>query len=318
MKKIIHASSPFLFSFLISLLPVLLFTSCKTYHRNSTHNDVSLSSIEKGAELAKTYCRTCHQLPDPSLLDSKSWEKGVLPEMGPRLGIFNYGFETYPVVNDENLGKDFYPSHPLLSSTEWQNILDYYDATSPDSLLPQKKSSPIQIGLPLFEIEMPDVHYTNAATCYAKINPTDSAHPIVIDDALKQNLYLINPDLRITDSVTGTGSVVDIDYLKNQLLVCDIGKLNPNNGKYGEIYFVNVTHNGSLQKDTTLTIDNLQRPVQVVAADLNKDGKTDFIVCEFGFMTGELSWFENVGNNKFQKHVIRNIPGSNKSLFTGL
>ena len=110
----------------------------------------------------------------------------------------------------------------------------------------------------------------------------------------------------------GTGPVVDIDYLKNYLLACDIGKLNPNNGKFGKGLFINDLADGGFQKDTSLTIDSLQRPVQIIAADLNNDGKTDYLVCEFGFMTGELSWFENMGNNKFQKHIIRNVPGAIK------
>ena len=97
--------------------------------------DVPLSSIKKGEVLALKYCQSCHLFPDPSLLDTKSWENGVLPNMGPRLGIFNYGFKTYPSFkNDRNLAPNFYPAQPLLSSDEWQNIIDYYTAISPDSL----------------------------------------------------------------------------------------------------------------------------------------------------------------------------------------
>ena len=292
------------------LLP--FFNSCKTYHRNASHADVSASSIKKGDELARVYCQSCHQFPDPFLLDSKHWEKGVLPEMGPRLGITNFGFEIYPTVHDQFIGKDFYPSRPLLSLNEWQDILDYYEATSPDSLPPQKRSMAIQTGLPLFTVEIPDIHFLKPATCYVKINTSDSVHPIVFSDAFKQNIYFVNRNLIITDSVMGTGPVVDIDYLENHLLACNIGKLNPNNGKFGKGLFINDHADGGFQKDTSLTIDSLQRPVQIIAADLNNDGKTDYLVCEFGFMTGQLSWFENMGNNKFQKHIIRNVPGAIK------
>ncbi len=83
-------------------------------------------------------------LPDPSLLDTKSWEKGVLPEMGPRLGIFNLGFDIYPRVRDKNISPDFYPSQPVISANDWQNIVDYYVATSPDSLSSTKKKRSYQ------------------------------------------------------------------------------------------------------------------------------------------------------------------------------
>lgn len=56
-------------------------------------------------------------LPDPSLLNSKLRQTGVLPEMGPRLGIFNYGFDHYPSSrNDPNLSKNYYPDKPILNT----------------------------------------------------------------------------------------------------------------------------------------------------------------------------------------------------------
>ncbi len=312
MIKINRFSAPLSVLFLISFYIILLLPSCKNYHRNSTHSEVSLSSIKKGEALAKIYCQTCHMLPDPSLLDTKNWEKGVLPQMGPRLGIFNFGFDVYPRVRDNYIGANFYPSQPLLSLTEWQNILDYYVATSPDSLPPQKRKEPIKTGLPLFKVEIPNINYKNSATCYVKINAQDPLHPIIISDALKQNIYFINRKLEIADSVTHTGPVVDIDFNKNNLLACDIGVLNPNNGKFGKGELINIDANGHYQKDTTIFIDSLQRPVQITPVDLNNDGKQDYLVCEFGFLTGSLSWMENMGNNKFKRHVLRDVPGAIK------
>src|SRR5215218_8216432 len=78
------------------LVFVFLLAGCDADPRNASHADVSLSSIKYGKTLAATYCQSCHQLPDPSLVDAKSWEKGVLPMMGPRLGIFYHGGKTYP------------------------------------------------------------------------------------------------------------------------------------------------------------------------------------------------------------------------------
>ncbi len=296
----------------ISWCIIITFSSCKTYHRNSTHADIPLSSIKKGEELSKIYCGSCHKLPDPSLLDSKTWETGVLPQMGPRLGIFNYGFDKYPMERGKNIDPDYYPAKQIIGFTEWQNILDYYIATSPDSLPPQKRNEAISKSLSLFQVQLPQIDYVKSATCYAKINVQDTLHPIIISDALKQNIYFINRKLQITDSVTGTGPVVDIDFNKNSLLACDIGILNPNNGKFGKGVLVNINTKGQYQKDTIPFIDSLQRPVQITPADLNHDGKMDYIVCEFGYLAGQLSWLENLGNNKFQKHILRNTPGAIK------
>ena len=234
MIKIIQpAVKQLIFVFLVFSF-VLFLHSCKEIHRNSTHKDVSIESIKKGKELAKLYCQTCHQLPDPSLLDSKSWEKGVLPEMGPRLGIFRNRFQIYPITRDAYIGRDFYPSIPMVKLSEWQNILDYYEATSPDSLPPQKRKYPIEIGLPFFKVEIPKINYERPATCYVKINSKDSLHPIIIADAIKKNLYFVNRNLQITDSIKTGGPIVNIDFEKNKLLACNIGILNPNNGKFGK------------------------------------------------------------------------------------
>ena len=190
-------------------------------------------------------------LPEPSLVDTKSWEKGVLPEMGPRLGIFSFGFTLYPRITDGSIRPDFYPSRSLLNSGEWQNIIDYYVATSPDSLPPQNRKDSIKTGLPLFKVQIPNLNYENPATCYVKINSRDSLHPLIISDAIKQNIYFISPKLAITDSVPDTGPVVDIDFTKNNLLACNIGVLDPNNGRFGKGMFININSKGQWQKDTT-------------------------------------------------------------------
>src|SRR5689334_14799755 len=61
-----------------------------------------------GKELAKKYCVSCHQLPDPSLIDSASWVRGVLPAMAKRLYINNY------------MGQYFADRKSVLNIVEWQ------------------------------------------------------------------------------------------------------------------------------------------------------------------------------------------------------
>jgi hypothetical protein len=283
------------------------------YKKNSTHTQTSDESIEKGKQMAKTFCQSCHMLPDPSLADAKTWEKGLLPRMGPRLGIFNYGFQTYPRSRDLNIGPNFYPSHPVLSPLDWQSILDYYEATSPDSLPAQKRDQPIHAGLSLFKIENPVVGYNNSATSYLKILPADSSHSVIVADAVKKELFFLNKDLQADDSVQSYGPIVDIDFNKDNMLACDIGVLNPNNGQFGKAEMITPNAKGRLVNDPVPLIKDLQRPVQITTVDLNNDGKPDYLVCEFGFLTGELAWFENEGNGQFKKHVLRNVPGAIKA-----
>ena len=112
------------------LLPVVIMlfffvTACGHIDKNSSHQNVSNASINKGEKLAKQYCGSCHIQPDPSLLNAKSWEKGVLPQMGPRLGIFAYNGEPYPSYrNDMFVDKKYYPSTPVITGEDWQHLID--------------------------------------------------------------------------------------------------------------------------------------------------------------------------------------------------
>jgi hypothetical protein len=302
------------FLLLIAFFSYGLLSSCKNYHKNNEHKNVSVSSIRRGETLAIKYCQSCHLLPEPSSLDTKSWEKGVLPNMGPRLGIFQYGFETYPSFRkDRNLDSNFYPSQPLLNLDEWQNIIDYFVATSPDTLKKQERKHPVRLGLPLFALQFPLFTYENPATTFVKINARDTSHPLVISDALKRNIYFFNRQLEIKDSIGCSGPIVNIDFTQNKMLACNIGILSPNNGKSGKGQFININSNGKMQEDKNALFDSLRRPVQLTSADLNNDGKTDYLVCEFGNLIGTLSWMENLGNNKYARHVLRALPGAIKA-----
>ncbi len=295
-----------------SLLCIIL--SCKNYHRNSTHQNVPIASIRKGELIAAKYCQSCHLLPDPSMLDSKSWEQGVLPNMGPRLGVFYYGNEAYPSYKtDPNLDANFYPVKQLLSFNEWQSIIDYYAASSPDSLPKQNRPDPVRSNLSIFAAQHPAFIYDNPATSFIKINASDSLHPLIISDVVRRNIYFFNNKLEIGDSIRSSGPVVDIDFSKNEWLACNIGVLNPNNGRFGKGDLIKIDPAGKAEGTPVTLFDSLRRPVQLCSADLNNDGKKDYVICEFGNLVGSLSWMENLGNNTFLRHELRNEPGAIKA-----
>ena len=51
-------------------------------------------------------------------------------------------------------------------------------------------------------------------------------------------------------------------------------------------------------------LKDLPRPTYTEFADLNEDGKTDFVLSMFGNVLGGLSWFENKGDDQYQEHVV--------------
>ena len=299
--------------FLTIFITSLLLVSCKSYKRNSTHSDVSLESIRAGESLADKYCQSCHLLPSPDLLDSKTWEKGILPNMGPRLGIFSHNFVRYPSSNrDRNLGKDFYPSTPLLTAEQWQNILDYYEATSPDTLS-LKPTDSITQSNSLFSVKSPSFSYENPATSFIKFDTSLDRASILMGDFLKKSLYRIDNSLNLADSLPTVGTITDIQYEQgNKLIACNIGFFAPTNEREGEAVLIEM-QNGKLRKTPTSVLSKLQRPVQISPVDLNKDGKVDYLALEFGYLMGSLSWFENRGDARYEKHVLKPLPGAIKA-----
>ena len=298
MKKLVS-----ILFFFITIL-IIFFSSCNHVKKNKSHQQTSNESIEAGKKLSVQYCRSCHQLPAPSLLDAKSWENGVLPEMGPKLGIFSYGFKTYPSYrNDLSVDKNFYPSQPVMSLSDWQHIIDYYSSTSPDSLLPAKKNPPVEINDKLFQPIKPLFLYNMPTVSFVKIADDQQ---VLMCDAMHRKLFVFNNALQQIDSLNTPGSVTDVIKDSDKLIICNTGMLKPNNEKLGSILSVDINNNTHV--DTLYK--KLMRPVHITAADINKDGKEDYVVCEFGNLAGALSWLANKGNDKYEYHLIRAAPGA--------
>lgn len=300
-------------SFVIFLLVIglcgLNLSSCKEpLKKNKSHQNTPDESIEKGRVLAATYCQSCHLLPDPGELNASAWEDGVLPAMGPRFGIFAYGFKKYPSYKaDKDLPHNYYPATPALNSLQWQNIIDYYTALSPDSMPPQAKHDSIQLTQSIFSPHYTDYYYSPPGICYTKIDTVN--HRLFAFDLVKQSLMLFNKQLQLTDSVSTKATITDIDFHKDTMLACNVNVINPNNGQYGKTHLIKTSIDGRLRIDTNALYSNLRRPVQVKSCDLNNDRRTDYLVCEFGHLLGALSWMENMGNGHYTRHVLKEDPG---------
>ena len=296
----------------VAIVLISVFISCKSYQRNTSHAEVTNSAIKKGDKLAQQYCQSCHLLPDPSMLDAKTWEDGVLPAMGPMLGIFSHFYINYPNgKRDSNLDSNYYPANPVINHEEWQNIIDYYTATSPDSLMQPVAATNITEGLPGFKIIPTAFKVEIPTSSFIKIDTI--AHQLILADLFTQYIYRFDKKLHLQDSLNTHSAIVDIENDNNKILSCNIGEINPNNKKIGRGNFINTNRDGQLSFDSVPFLTKLARPVQISSSDFNNDGIKDYLVCEFGFLQGSLSIYTGNKNHSYAKQVVSFRPGAEKA-----
>lgn len=257
---------------------------------------------KKDEQLARQFCASCHLFPDPNELDKVTWEKGVLPQMGLRLGFPGPSPYTQDTFNIKTLSR-MLPSMPLITQEDWVAIKKFYINNAPDSLPLLQKSKPAVLhqftSLPLgFSSLQP-------LTTLVKIDPLDNT---IYFGGISNLIYQLNSDLSIRDSipVKGPPSYIFFEKGKNPI-TAGMGFLLPTERPSGELAQV------SFEKHKILPfIDSLQRPVHFAKTDLNEDGLSDFIICNYGNFTGSLMAYEYLGELRFKKHMINNDPGSRR------
>lgn len=95
---------------------------------------------------------------------------------------------------------------------------------------------------------------------------------------------------------------------KPDLLVAAMGVILPNDDKIGQIVVMENLGGGHFQN--RVIAENIARVTDVRGADLNGDGRIDLVVGQYGYVTGQVQWLENLGNWQFRSHVLINRPGA--------
>ncbi|WP_231490382.1 VCBS repeat-containing protein [Pedobacter sp. Leaf170] len=259
---------------------------------------------QRGELLAKRYCSSCHQFPEPALLPKNSWRAAVLPAMGMFLGV-----ET-PSVSLKAEGGNLIPSSALLSIKEWQAIKTYYIDSAPERLAEEEREE-ITFGLPSFEVLLPkqDIFYSNLALAtYVKISP-ESNHCLLIQNGISNQLYQVNARLDTLKSSKLPGTLVDMDLSARPNLATFIGEnYMASQSSGGRVYELSPAAFHQLSGRTPI-FSSLSRPVKSLKMDLNGDGLKDILIGEFGRLTGQLLWAQASKNGTYKKHILRPMPG---------
>jgi hypothetical protein len=269
---------------------------------------------DPGEELAKQYCGGCHLVPEPSILTKKSWSY-LLTDMGSRLGIVDYdpivGMHPAAVLHmntrERLLNKaGLIPPQPLLTNDQWQNIREYYISSAPKKPLPQSKKPKLKIGLDQFKLLIPSFQPKGAVFTLNSINSQNGG--LILNNVRAQEMVFIDKNLQLATAYYEPEIVVDAQVEGDNLLYLAIGDLM---GSYiGEgrgILYAGAKAKSSVPEQL---VSGLHRPVDFEKADLDLDGKEEFIICNFGDATGNVSIYDQQGG--LVKELI-NSPGGIRS-----
>jgi hypothetical protein len=235
--------------------------------------------------------------------------------MGARLGVHSFAGQNYPRGNGD---PSFYPTSSTLSPEEWEAIVNYFYKAAPDSLVEDRQ--PIHVGIDLFNVSFPEAGKDQPppTTTYIEIDPGN--HGIYAAQGVEQKLYSYNSKLHPVSAISTKQVVTDIAFKnltdpgRRTAVMLNMGELRPTDVTHGSLQQIGIDQNLHITAGETL-FDSLERPVNIQAADVDHDGKLDYVVCGYGNYSGSLFLLKNKAGH-FEKVVLRGKPGSIQSIVT--
>lgn len=279
--------------------------------QSGSNNSAPSPSGKSGDELAHQFCSGCHLFPEPALLSKQTWENGVLPEMAFRLGIRPLADKLSELSSDELetvVQSGNYPAKPALAADDWQKIVDYYVKNAPATPALQENKQLVQSGLPGFSAKIHDSKSGTSMVSMVKFGAQGSGFWVGARDQSSLDHY--DRNFKKTTSFPVNSPVSDIAFgPDNQLFVLEMGNMEPNDSQKGML--IQMDRKGARK----VLVRGLNRPVHLTLFDMNGDGADDFLICNYGNETGNLSWYD--GKTQ-EEHLLKNQPGARKTIIADM
>lgn len=273
-----------------------------TEARNSAN---AISPHEAGEKLARQVCGSCHLFPEPQVLDKRTWREQVLPRMEAMLGVSPPDYSSSP---EGELLKQLhiYPSNAAIGKDDWEKIVGYFLHAAPEEALPQDERPEIKLGLKQFTASAGRFRNTPPATTLVAWSSRQQR--IFLGDDFTCTIAILDSEGRAQGSVRVENPPVSLFETERGIYVTAIGSVPPSEIPRGELLLFERT--GDRFGPKKVLLKELPRPVQSEFVDFNRDGRMDVAICLFGNHRGRFSWFENLGKDDYQEHVLVELPGA--------
>lgn len=265
------------------------------------------SDSQTNAQLANTYCGSCHLFPAPELLPKSQWEN-VLPRMGARLGMPSESFNPY---EGKSLQDRFqlqeakvYPTSPLLSNEAWEKIRHYFLSKAPDTLVLNEYQ--VWENQQVFRASFPKIPLQGfPAITMVEIDPE---YARLYLSGGNGNFLKLTSNFELVQQIALPRPIVEVERIDEvHLQLLSIGNLYPHDFTIGAVIGLNDHHFSNPQ----LLFEGLRRPVNTIMTDIDGDGINDHVICAYGDMMGELLWYKKTAHT-YSAHLIKQAPGATR------
>jgi hypothetical protein len=293
-----------IFVFLLS--GSVLFNGCKSKNEKNTFQ-LTGDTIADGEKLVQIYCTKCHQLALPNALTKDVWKFHTLPAMSHYLGLATYGIDYFKKNIADTSG---------ISMVEWQAIIAYYNKLAPANPEAAKPPTPLLNDWAGFSLKKSAAVKNVVYTTMVAANP--STHKIYSSDVLTGKLYEWDKDLKMRTvaqlpSAGVSASFIKDDKGKDMGVISCIGQLLPMDFPDGKVVGVDLNEKNEIAKPTVISSE-LNRPVQSISGDFNKDGLIDWVICAQGNKSGGVYLLTQKPDHSFIQSNISNKTGSVQAL----
>lgn len=271
------------------------------------------SKSVEGEKLAKTYCASCHLLPSPSLLPKNVWKYSTLPYMGILMGIHDEIKNLpQPLKNYAMLS----PHAQSIPNEDWEKIKAYYLSTAPKELVQSQRDTLTELK-GLFKLEDLNLEGRNETIPnFTSVKIDEKNHRIFAGDQSNRIIWQLGSDGSYQQKWVDQNALtsIEINHAKSSsfyfTFIGTTTQANPNVN--GSVDLISKSKSKNFEFHPILS--GLNRPIDLVAANLDDNLDEELITCEFGFKEGGLAIWKSQSNGLWLKKVLNAQTGATRSI----